>query len=246
MTDFGGGLSDWRLVWRSGNYNLVWDRTIRNIDGNLVTIDSPLTTAIESKFGAGFLQTYSWPGRLENVGIENLRLESTFDSTNPKDESHSWFAVTMENCANAWVRQVVFEHFAGSAVAIYDSCKSISVEDCLSLKPVSEDAGWRRNTFFTMGQECLFLRCRAENGRHDFSTGHCAAGPNAFVNCEADLPTAESGAIESWSSGTLFDNARIDGNGLSLINRGSEGEGAGWSAANSVLWNCRCRKNRMR
>jgi hypothetical protein len=84
----------------------------------------------------------------------------------------------------------------------------------------------------------LFLRCRAEKGRHDFSTGHCAAGPNAFVSCEADLPTADSGAIESWASGTLFDNAHIDGNALSLANRGSEGEGAGWSAANSVLWNC--------
>jgi hypothetical protein len=238
MTDFGGGLSDWRLVWRPGNYDVVWDRTIQKIDGNLVTIDSPITTAIESKFGGGFLQTYLWPGRIDNVGIENLRLESTFDSQNPKDENHSWFAVTMEDCANTWVRQMIFEHFVGSAVAIYESCKGISIEDCLSLDPISEDAGWRRNTFFTMGQECLFLRCRSENGRHDFSAGHCAAGPNAFVDCEAHLPMAESGAIESWASGTLFDNARIDGNGLTLINHGSEGEGAGWSAANSVLWNC--------
>ena len=111
-------------------------------------------------------------------------------------------------------------------------------QDCLSLAPVSEDAGWRRNTFFTMGQQTLFLRCRAEHGRHDFSVGHCAAGPNAFVQCEADLPLADSGAIESWASGMLFDNVRIDGGGLSLVNRGGDGEGAGWSAANSVLWNC--------
>jgi hypothetical protein len=112
------------------------------------------------------------------------------------------------------------------------------VEDCRSLAPVSENAGWRRNTFFTMGQQVLFLRCRAENGRHDFSVGHGAAGPDAFVDCEADLPSADSGAIESWSSGALFDNVRIDGNALSLVNRGGDGEGAGWSAANSVLWNC--------
>ncbi|HEX3628751.1 MAG TPA: DUF6298 domain-containing protein [Verrucomicrobiae bacterium] len=238
MTDFGGGLNDWRLVWRPGSFDLVWDRVIQKIDGNLITIDSPITTAMETKFGGGFVETYSWPGRVENVGVENLRLESTFDSQNPKDENHSWFAITMENCANAWVRQVTFEHFAGSAVAIYETCKGVSVEDCLSLAPISEDAGWRRNTFFTMGQQCVFLRCRAEHGRHDFSVGHCAAGPNAFVDCEADFAMADSGAIESWASGTLFDNVRIDGNGLSLINRGSDGEGAGWSVANSVLWNC--------
>ncbi|MGH7950731.1 MAG: DUF6298 domain-containing protein [Limisphaerales bacterium] len=238
MTYFGGGLNDWRLVWHAGNYDLVWDRVIQKIDGNLITIDSPITTAIETKFGGGFVQTYSWPGRIKNVGIENLRLESAYDSQNLKDENHSWFAITMENAANSWIRQITFEHFAGSAIAIYERCKNISVEDCLSLAPISENGGWRRNTFFTMGQQILFLRCRAEHGRHDFSVGHCAAGPNAFVDCEADLPTADSGAIESWASGTLFDSVHIDGNALSLMNRGSDGEGAGWSAANSVLWNC--------
>jgi hypothetical protein len=238
MTDFGGGLNDWRLVWKPGSRDLIWDRTIQKIDGNLVTIDAPITTAIDKNFGGGFVQTYFWPGRIKNVGVENLRLESAFDPQNLKDESHSWFAITMENCANSWARQITFEHFAGSAVAIYENCKKISVEDCLSLAPVSENGGWRRNTFFTTGQQILFLRCRAENGRHDFSVGHCAAGPNAFVDCEADLPTADSGAIESWASGALFDNARIDGNAPDLMNRGSDAEGAGWSAANCVLWNC--------
>src|SRR5208337_2904766 len=129
-------------------------------------------------------------------------------------------------------------HFAGSAVAIYESCRGVTVEDCLSMAPVSEEAGARRNTFFTMGQQTLFMRCWAEHGNHDFSVGHCAAGPNAIVQCEATLPFGDSGPIESWASGVLYDNVRIDGNGLSLANRGSAGEGAGWAAANSVLWQC--------
>jgi hypothetical protein len=238
MTEFGGGIGDWRLVWHAGSYDLVWDRVIQKIDGNLVTVDAPITTAIESKFGGGRVETYSWPGRISDVGVENLRLESTFDANNPKDENHSWFAISVENAANVWVRQITFEYFAGSAVAIYESCKRATVGDCLSLAPVSENGGWRRNTFFTMGQQTLFLRCFAERGRHDFSVGHCAAGPNAFVQCEDTLPSGDSGAIESWASGTLFDNVRIDGGGLSLMNRGADGEGAGWSAANSVLWQC--------
>jgi hypothetical protein len=238
MTDFGGGLNDWRLVWHPGNYDVVWDRVIQKLEGNAVTVDAPITTALAADMGGGRVAAYAWPGRIVNAGVENLRLESTFDAGNLKDENHSWFAITMENAADAWVRQVTFVHFAGSAVAIYESCKRVTVADCSSLSPVSEDAGWRRNTFFTMGQQTLFLRCTAEHGRHDFATGHCAAGPNAFVRCDAILPTADSGAIESWSSGVLFDNVRIDGNALSLMNRGSTGEGAGWSAANSVLWNC--------
>ncbi|HEV2696217.1 MAG TPA: DUF6298 domain-containing protein [Verrucomicrobiae bacterium] len=238
MMDFGGGLNDWRLVWHPGNYDVVWNRVIQKVDGNLVTVDAPITTALEESMGGGRVSAYSWPGKIKNVGVENLRLESTFDVANSKDENHAWFAITMENAADAWVRQVAFSHFAGSAVALYETCQRVTVADCSSLAPVSEDAGWRRNTFFTMGQQTLFLRCLAEHGRHDFSAGHCAAGLDAFVDCDASLPTADSGAIESWAGGLLYDNVRIDGNALSLINRGSAGEGAGWSAANSVLWNC--------
>jgi hypothetical protein len=84
----------------------------------------------------------------------------------------------------------------------------------------------------------LFLHCHAEQGRHDFSVGHCAAGPNAFVQCDATLPLADSGPIESWASGVLYDCVTIDGNGLSLANRGPSPHGAGWAAANSVLWQC--------
>ncbi len=129
-------------------------------------------------------------------------------------------------------------HFAGSAVAIYENCKCVTVEDCLSLEPVSEEGGYRRHTFFTMGQLCLFLRCHAEHGRHDFSVGHCAAGPNAFVQCESELPLRDSGPIESWASGVLYDGVSIDGNGLSVANRGPDPHGAGWSGANCVLWQC--------
>jgi hypothetical protein len=242
MTEFGGGIGDWRLVWKPGSRDLVWDRLIQKIDGNRVTVDAPITTAIDSKFGGGRLESFSWPGCIRNVGVENFRLVSAGDAANPKDENHSWCAITMENAADAWVRQVTFEHFAGSAVAIYESGKRVTVEDCLSFAPVSEAAGYRRNTFFTMGQMTLFLRCRAEHGNHDFSAGHCAAGPNAFVQCEASLPFADSGPIESWASGVLYDNVRIDGNGLSLVNRGTAGQGAGWAAANSVLWQCSASK----
>ena len=238
MTEFGGGDGDWRLVWHPGSYDLVWDRMIEKIDGTLVTPDAPITTAMDKNFGGGYLKRYSWPGRISGVGVENLRLESDFDPQNSKDESHSWFGITMENTVDAWVRQVTFEHFAGSAVALYESCKRVTVEDCLSLAPVSENGGWRRDTFYTMGQQTLFLCCYSENGRHDFSVGHCAAGPNAFVQCEDTLPQSDSGGMGAWSSGTLFDNVRIDGGGLSLRNRGADGEGAGWSSANSVLWQC--------
>ena len=237
MTSFGGGLGNWR-GWNPGSRDLVWDRVIKSVTGDEVVVDAPITTAIEAQFGGGRLQRYSWPGRISNVGVENLRCESAFDLQNLKDEAHCWMAITMENVENAWVRQVTMTHFAGSAVAIWESSKWVTVQDCASLAPVSENGGYRRHTFFTMGQLTLFLHCWAEQGRHDFSVGHCAAGPNAFVQCEASLPLEDSGPIESWASGTLYDNVNIDGGSLMLCSRRGKGQGIGWAAANSVLWQC--------
>ena len=168
--------------WRPGSRDLRWDRTITSIDGKRVTIDTPITTAIETGYGVGSVSTYSWPGRIELAGIENLRLESEATPNTPWSEDHSWVGITMENAQNSWVRQVSFVHFAGAAVCLWENTKWITVEDCKSLEPISEIGGGRRRTFFTMGQLTLFLRCWSENGIHDFTVGHGAAGPNAFVS----------------------------------------------------------------
>src|SRR5207247_3963132 len=109
---------------------------------------------------------------------------------------------------------------------------------CKSLAPVSEIAGQRRHSFFVAGQQVLVQRCYAERGRHDFSVGYCSPGPNAFVQCEAKDALCDSGPIDSWAAGVLYDNVRIDGNALSLMNRTYQSQGAGWAAANSMLWQC--------
>lgn len=237
MDRFGGGLRGY-FAWKPGSRDLAWDRVIRSIDGNQVTVDAPITAAIDASLGGGVVRRYTWPGRIHHVGVENLRCSSEFDPGNQKDENHSWMAMTLENADNAWIRRVTAEHFAGSLAAIWETCKRITVEDCLSLSPVSEEGGYRRHPFFTMGQMTLFLRCWSENGRHDFSVGCCAAGPNAFVQCHSHGSLDDSGPIESLACGTLYDNVRIDGNALRLGNRGSRGEGIGWAAVNSVLWQC--------
>lgn len=233
---FGGGVT--ALGWKAGQRDIFWDRTIVAIEGNEITLDVPITTALDENYGGGFIAKYAWDGRIAQCGVENLSLESTYDITNPKDEDHRWVAIAFENMTDAWVRQVTFKHFAGSAVNVLETAKRITVEDCQSLAPISEIAGQRRFTFFTTGQQTLFQRLYSEFGYHDFAVGFCAAGPNAFVQCEAHLPFSFSGTIDSWASGVLFDIINIDGQALSYANRGQDGQGAGWTAANSIFWQC--------
>ncbi|TKK65858.1 pectate lyase [Ilyomonas limi] len=233
---FGGGLS--ALGWKPGERFLDWDRTITAVNGNIITVDAPITTAIDSTLTHATVSKYTWNGRVQQCGVENMQLVSAYDTSNPKDEAHRWFAININNAQDVWVRQITFRHFAGSAVAAWETTKRISVEDCASLQPVSEIGGWRRITFFTNGQQILFKHCYAEHGFHDFATGYCAPGPNAFVQCESYLPYSFSGGINSWASGTLMDIMYVDGNAISFMNRGQDGQGAGWASANSVCWNC--------
>ncbi len=232
---FGGGIS--ALGWKPGDRDIYFDRKIMEMKGDLITIDAPLTTSLDSVYGGAIMYVYA-VSRVTNCGIENLRCVSTYDKKNLKDEDHRWNAVNIENAEDCWVRQVNFLCFAGSAVSVLETSKRVTVEDCKSLSPISEIGGQRRYSFLTTGQQTLFQRCYAENGYHDFAVGYCAAGPNAFVQCESILPYSFSGTIDSWASGVLFDVVNVDGNALRFGNRGQDANGAGWSAANSVFWNC--------
>ena len=233
---FGGGIN--ALGWKVAERDVYFDRTITKIEGNTVFIDVPITTALDTTYGGAIIYFFNDKGRINNCGIENLSCISSYDKQNPKDEDHRWNAINIENAEDCWVRQVNFQHFAGSAVSVLETSKRVTVEDCKSLSPISEIGGQRRYTFLTSGQQTLFQRCYAENGYHDFAVGYCAPGPNAFVQCESILPYSFSGTIDSWASGVLFDVVNVDGNALRFGNRGQDANGAGWSAANSVFWNC--------
>lgn len=224
--------------WRPGRCDIRWERTITAVDGDRVTLDAPVTTALDAKYGGGAVAPVTDNPRLRGIGVEDLTLRSEATGDNPLDEEHSWHGVVANDAEDLWVRRVRFEGFAGGAVLLREGVRRATVEDCLSLAPVSEIGGYRRQSFFTQGQQTLFLRCWSEAGRNDFAVGHCAPGPNAFVNCYASDAQGPSGPLESWASGVLFDNVRVDGADLFFGNRWLDPPGAGWSAANCVAFQC--------
>ena len=226
------------LDWKARTMDVNWERTIKSIDGNSILFDIPLTCAIDVQLTTGTIRSMEWPGRIERIGVESLKLISKSNTKNPKDEDHAWNAIGIEKACDVWVRDVSTNGFSGSSVSILESAKRISVIRCSSSGPISEHAAGRRRTFYSCGQQTLFQSCKADSGRHDFAMGYLAAGPNAFVECSATNAQSFSGPIESWATGVLYDNVSIDGGGLSLTNREIDGQGIGWTTASSMLWQC--------
>ena len=115
--------------------------------------------------------------------------------------------------------------------------RRVSVLLSRSEQPVSEPAGYRRQSFLVEGQQVLVGKCTSEHGMNDFASGLLAGGPERVPGSTATARSAPSGSFESWSSGRAVRARDGSGLGIRLTNDSTRAQGAGWTAANSVVWN---------
>ena len=223
-------------AWEPDTMNIRFDRVITRIEGNRVFLDAPLANSFELQYGGGTIQRYSWAGRIENVGIENLRAESDFAFDT--DEDHAWDFVSISNAQNVWVRHTTSQYFGDSAVVSNPTAKWVTVDDAINLDPKSIVTGERRYTFDLSGQLDFVTNSQANSGRHDFVNNSTRPpGPHVFHNSVANNALEDSGPHQRWATGTLFDNIIVNGDNINARNRGSFGTRHGWSGANMVIWN---------
>ncbi|HTC76681.1 MAG TPA: hypothetical protein VK684_13960, partial [Edaphobacter sp.] len=163
--------ADQRVDWKPGSHDLVWDRTITAVDStaNAIEIDAPVTFLIEKSTGGGTVAVVHSNPPLQNIGIENLSLESAYDSANPKDEEHSWIAIALNHVEDAWVRNITARHFVSSAVRADQRARRITIQDCSSEAPISEEGGYRRQSFLVYGQQILIYHCHSEDAMNDYA-----------------------------------------------------------------------------
>lgn len=243
-----------RNRWRP--FVITYDRIITNITGNNITIDAPVFTAIETRWGGGDIVKYN-DGRIENVAVENLRGISEYDPTvrttkygnmdrpdnTPaaeyngeeyySDENHYNNMITIHNAENVWVRNISGLHFMYSVVQTNAGSKWITIQDCESWEPVSVRAGGRRFIYHLQGQLTLVQRCFSQKGRHSFVLQNSEASGNVFLDCKAVNPYSTSEPHNKWANGVLYDNVKAP-----LTARFWHNFSIGWAGANIVMWNC--------
>ena len=235
--------------WRP--FNVDWDRLVTEVQGNTITIDAPITCAIEQRWGGGEVVKGDDSGRISEVGVENLRGMSEFDPTKRTteygnmdrpnyvaeeyyaDEDHYRDLVVFTSAKNGWVRNATALHFVNSMVGTQRATKWITVQDCISREPISRRMGARRFTFALRGQLALVQRCQSDKGRHSFMTGQPSGSGNVFLDCKATSPYSSSEPHEQWASGNLYDNVQAP-----LTARFWKDINIGWAGANTVFWNC--------
>ncbi len=225
------------VPWTASGYNMEFDRVITRIEGNRIMIDAPLTCAIEARYAGGTIREYTWAGRIQNCGIEDIRGVS--DYTAPEDENHGWVLVEFRTIEQAWARRLTAQYFGYSCVALQGGTKWTTVRDCKSLDPISIITGGRRYAFVMDDcQLCLVQSCYTLKDRHQFVTQSLTTGPNVFVDGLSDTAYSDAGPHHRWGTGALWDNVTVNGDSVNIQNRGNLGTGHGWAGANEVAWNC--------
>lgn len=220
--------------WTISSYTVDNERVVTNITGNTMTVNLPIMDVIESQFGGGEVYKASVPGRIEHVGIENLRIESYFASD--EDENHGWSAIRLSRTVNSWVKKVTGQYFGYGTVNIGDQSNFNTIEECAAVNHKSQIKGGRRYSFvINDGMGNLVQRCYTRDGRHDFAMGARITGPNVFVDNYSTDTHADIGPHQRWTVGTLFDNIR--GGQIRVRNRLSSGTGHGWAGNTTMFWN---------
>ena len=220
--------------WTASAYDMDSERKIMAISGNVITLDAPIMDVIDPVYSTGELVKFT-DSRIQNCGIENMRISSTYASST--DENHGWEAVAFENIYNSWAKNLEVYYFGYSAVNINSHASFITVDNCKMLDPKSIIDGGRRYSFNVDGQRCLVQNCVTRDGRHDYVNGSRTCGPNVFYNSSATLQNSDIGPHHRWSTGILFDN--LTGNGsMNVQNRLDMGSGHGWAGGQTMFWNC--------
>ncbi|MDB6109420.1 MAG: hypothetical protein JWR69_1170 [Pedosphaera sp.] len=226
-------------------FDLDFDRVITGIEGNQIALDAPIPCAIEQDWGGGRIMKYKDGGRIEQVGVENLRGESEFDKsitakqgnkTYYSDEKHALGLLSFANVKNAWARDLTAVHFYHGVVHAGSGAKWVTVQDSSALDPVSVITGGRRYPYYNTGAQLVLMqRCYAKGERHAFAFGSHVCGPNVFLACRSEEDYATSEPHHRWSVGGLYDTVQAQ---MAFQDRQFMGTGHGWAGANYVAWNC--------
>lgn len=236
---------DWMQADENGNISRAtsMERTITDISGNVLTLDMPMYIPLDATCSTPYVYKVDDSKRLENIGIENLRIES---SINEQNYACANTAIVFQYVKNSYVRDVSTKYFKYSAITVRNDSKQVTIKNCSYLEPLSPlEGGYRYSFCVGKAQQILVSGCYSYNARHDYTTTGYSTGPVVFVDCVVDSSNQATENHGEWATGTLYDNILSIGNDskayMAFTNRGKYGDAGGshgWAGAGTVAWNC--------
>jgi hypothetical protein len=225
-------------TWIRAGSVIRTDRVIDSVEGDRITLDVPLSDALDCQFTAASLVRYSFPGRITEVGVEGLRIVAPFEDVPITEPQYT--ALLMDDVEDGWARDLEIRE-TQNAIVIGPGAKRLTLTNLRITHSAAHSGSAAPADFSLQGTQILLDRCRVTGeGTWPVVTQSEVTGPLVVLNF-----TADHGGVAShqrWATGLLVDGGKFPGGtqqkpGLAFSNRGSAGSGHGWSIGWAVAWN---------
>lgn len=229
-------------TWLKPGREQVWQRRIAAIAGSSLTLDMPLSDALDSAYtgAAGSrVARYGNPGQIVQNGVEHLRFEGA-PRTGVLGSGIEYRAILIGNAADAWVDDVIGHNMIEGVNVEHDG-KRVTIKSVQLLHDhdLNLSTGAKAFEFSIAGSQVLIDRSASSGSKGAFyaATQSLSVGPNVLLNFRGQASdNASLQPHQRWATGLLVDGASVSG-GIDFINRLTAGSGHGWSMGWGVAWN---------
>jgi hypothetical protein len=225
-------------TWIKASSVIRTDRVVKSVAGDRITLDVPLPDPLDAKFTAATIVRYTFPGRLHEVGVENLRITAPFEDIPITGPQYTFLRI--DSVEDAWVRDIDIRE-TQNAITLGPASKRVTFDNVRIAHSASHSGAAAPADFAIQGTQILLNRCAVMGeGTWPVVTQAQVMGPNVVLNFVADH--AGISPHQRWATGLLVDSAKLDGTterkqGLAFSNRNTAGSGHGWDIGWAVGWN---------
>jgi hypothetical protein len=228
-------------TWIAPGSELLTDRTITWINGNQIFLDAPLTDSFDSQFlspPGGSIATYTFAGRISEVGIEHLRIVAPPTTVT----SPLYQAATVNSVENGWLRDLSIQD-TENTFQISNTNKQLTLDSISVVHTIAQTNSAAPADFALSGTQILVNNCSVtgHGNTWPFVAQNAVTGPVVILKAFAD--DRGFAPHQRWATGLLCDLCQFpssstgDKTGIAYSNRGNFGSGQGWDAGWAVAWN---------
>jgi hypothetical protein len=186
----------------------------------------------------GSIATYTFAGRISQVGIEHLRIVAPATTVT----SPLYQAATLSSVQNGWLRDLSIQD-TENTFQLSNTNKQITLDSISVVHTVAQTNSAAPADFALSGTQILVNNCSVtgHGNTWPFVTQAQVTGPVVVLEAFAD--DRGFAPHQRWATGLLCDLCQFpssfagDKTGIAYSNRGNFGSGQGWDAGWSVAWN---------
>lgn len=225
-------------TWLAPGTEILTDRRIAAIWGNRIILDVPLTDSFDAQYlGQPSLATYTFDGRISQVGVEHFSVVAPAQATTPFFQG-----ALLNNVLNGWVRDLTLQD-TQNTFQLTNTTKQVTLDAVRVVHTYRQTASGAPADFALSGTQLLANNCSVtgQGNTWPFVTHARVTGPIVILKAFGD--DRGYAPHQRWATGLLCDLCDFpssytgDKTGIAYSNRGFFGSGHGWDAGFSVAWN---------